>query len=174
MKKIISLLLLCLSMLFIGNVMAQNGKPKPVVAPKTKILNNIKLNVENFTVSDARLVFEDDSPVPANNLVELKQRVKLQLTIDKGWQQKEGRVFLGATEIIRLSDGYNVLASDDLFKSYDEEGVTPDDAQFITLYATLTELDNMKLHAIVSFRVWDKNGTGEITGSFKLFFKKAP
>lgn len=145
---------------------------KATVAPQVKTFSNgIKLKSKGLVVSDAKLYFDDQSSVPADNLVEVNQRVNMLLTIDKGWSEVDGKVYPGGSEIIKLNTGGLILQSDDLFKAYDETGVSPVDAQYITLKAVITEMSDKKKYVIVTFRVWDKKSTAEITGSYKLYIK---
>ncbi|MEJ0103250.1 MAG: hypothetical protein WDO19_12130 [Bacteroidota bacterium] len=41
----------------------------------------------------------------------------------------------------------------------------------ITLSAVINGIDKLYDYFLVSFRVWDKKGTGEVTGSYKLYLK---
>ena len=136
---------------------------------REEIKNGIKLNSKILRVRKAYLLFDDGSSVPPDNKVALNQRVNMILMIDNGWSEREGRVFPGGREIIKLSDGKTVLDSEDVFKPYDESGVAPDDAGYITLKAVITKLDDKKKYIVVNFRVWDKKGVGEITGSYRLY-----
>lgn len=133
--------------------------------------NGIKLKIKGFKVKEAYLLFDDDTKVPANNTVELNQRVSMLIILDNGFVAENGMKFPGASEKIVLSNGYKVLETGDLFTAYDSTGVKPEDANFIILKAVITQLENMKNHVIVSFKVWDKKGPDEITGSYKLFIK---
>ncbi|MEP6674457.1 MAG: hypothetical protein ABJA78_04860 [Ferruginibacter sp.] len=137
----------------------------------TEIKNNIKLNSKTLSVSKAYLLFDDGSSVPATNKIALNQRVNMILVIKSGWSEREGRVFPGGREIIKLSDGKVVLDSDDVFKTYESSGVSSDNAAYITLKAVITKMDDKKKYVIVNFRVWDKKGVGEVTGSYKLYIE---
>ena len=134
--------------------------------------NGIKLNIKGFKVSAAALYFDNDARVPEDNTVALEERINLLITIESGWKLEGEKAFPGGSEIIKLSTGAVVLTSDDLFKSYEETGVSPGDAKYITLKAIITKLDDKKKYIIVTFRVWDKKGPGEITGSYKFYIKK--
>jgi hypothetical protein len=145
-------------------------KAKPAVTV-TKIKNNIQLKAVGFKISEAYLSFDDGTPVPADNKVELNQNVNLLLIIDGGWKVKDSLVYPGASEKIVLNTGYVVLKEDDLFASYDATGVSAADARYITLKAVITELDDKKKYMIISFKVWDKKSTSNVSGSYKLFIK---
>ena len=155
---------------------AQKTVAKPVVKAKsaaagTKVRNNVQLKTIGFKISEAYLVFDDGTTVPADNKVELNQNVNLLLIIDGGWKVKDSLVYPGASEKITLNTGYLVLKEDDLFASYDATGVSATDARYITLKAVITELDDKKKFIIVSFKVWDKKSTSNVSGSYKLFIK---
>jgi hypothetical protein len=146
---------------------------KPAVAevPVVSFKNGIKLKIKGFKVSSAALYFDNESSVPQDNKIDVNQRVNMRLVIEGGWSEIDGKVFPGGSEVIKLNNGYEVLKSDDLFSAYDETGVSPEDARYITLKAIITQLKDKRKYVIVTFRVWDKKGTAEITGSYKLFIK---
>ena len=146
-----------------------NIKQPAKITNKVEIKNNIKFNSKILSITKAYLLFDDGSSVPANNKVALNQRVNMILMIKAGWSEREGRVFPGGREIIKLSDGNTVLDSGDVFKPYDESGVSTDDAAYITLKAMITKIDDKKKYVVVNFRVWDKKGIGEVTGSYRLY-----
>ncbi|MBC7887334.1 MAG: hypothetical protein H7Z13_05550 [Ferruginibacter sp.] len=175
MKYLKFLSLLLVSIFCFAGVFAQRKqvvkKNLPVVAENKTIKNGIKLKSSGFKISDAYLVFDDETIVPEDNKVELNQHVNMLLIIDEGWTVTGGRVFPGSKQLIRLSNGAEILNSEELFAAFDETGVPPEDARYITLNAVITELKDKKNHVIVNFRVWDKKGNAEITGSYKLFIR---
>ncbi len=146
-------------------------KGAAVVKEGARIYNNIELNSPGIKISKAYLLTADGKRVPDDNFVDFKSPVKMQLKIDEGWVEKDGKVLLGASEKIIAEDGTVVLEEDDLFEKY-TDGVSAEDAKSIYLSAAL----KLKEGAIptsfkVSFKVWDKNGNGYIEGSYKLFSK---
>ncbi len=134
-----------------------------------KIRNDIQLNAKDVKVSQAFLLYEDGTLVPATNETNVNEPVKLRLVIDEGWKQNAGKVSLGASERIETNDGLLVLDEKDLFK--DIASIDTSDAHFVTLTANISRVDKLYDYFLVSFRVWDKNGTGEINGSYKLYIK---
>jgi hypothetical protein len=181
MKKIgfLVIVLLCCVTVF-----AQTAKPvakavaKPVKKPvatkpaaEKTFSNGIKMVIKGFVVSDVKLYFEDGSVVPGDNTIELNQKVIMQVVIDSGYKVTGGKVFPGGSEEIKLSDGYEVLSSDDMFAQYDETGVSPEDGKYISLKAVMKELNDKSKAVIVSFKIWDKKGSSVITGSYKLHIK---
>jgi hypothetical protein len=144
---------------------------KTVATENSLIKNGIKITSKGFTVSEAYLVLDDESLVPANNKVNINENVNMVLIIDKGWTESEGRVFPGSKQIVKLSTGTELLNSDDLFAAFDETGVSPEDARYITLNAVITEMKNKANHVIVNFNLWDKKGAATLSGSYKLYIK---
>ena len=131
--------------------------------------NGIKLKTRGFKVSEAYLVLDDESLVPEGNKVDLNQNVNMLLIIEEGWKESGGRIFPGSTQVIKQTNGALILNSEEFFEAFDETGLSPEDARYITINAKITELKYKKNYAIVSFRVWDKKGSSEINGSYKLF-----
>jgi hypothetical protein len=177
MKTIISLIVYFNVLLFISCNNADSTKAEksnkdapqqPTVASEVRIRNNIKLDTKGVKVSQAFLLYEDGKLVPENNETSVGEPLKLRLVIDGGWQQKEGKVSLGASERIETSDGKLVLDEKDLFENMT---VDAEDAKLLSLTAVISRLDMLYDYFLVSFRVWDKYGTGEIKGSYKLYIK---
>ena len=146
-------------------------KAAPVITETNLIKNDIRFTSKGFKVSEAYLTFDDESMVPDDNKVALNQNVNMVLIIDKGWTESEGRVYPGSRQVIKLNNGVEILKSEDLFAAFDETGVSPDDARYITLNATVTEIKNKANYVIVNFNVWDKKGSSTISGSYKLYIK---
>jgi F0F1-type ATP synthase beta subunit len=143
-----------------------NKKVKTTNTSYTKIRNDIQLQAKGLKVSQAFLVYDNGSLVPENNPTGVGVPVNLRLIIEGGWQPKDGRVLVGASERIESSEGEVLLDEKDLF--HDISSVSPEEAQYITLTATISKLNKLYDYFLVSFRVWDKNGEGEVTGNFKL------
>ena len=135
------------------------------------IKNGIKFKSVGFKVTEAYLVFDDQNPVPETNKVSLNQNVNMVLIIDTGWNEIDGKVYPGSKQVIKLNTGAEILNTEELFAAFDETGVSAADARYITLNTVITELKDRKKHIIVNFRVWDKKGSSELTGSYKLFIK---
>jgi hypothetical protein len=147
-----------------GNEIATEASTK---SSGIKVKNNIQLQPSGLQVSQAFLLYEDGALVPASNVTNVGRPVKLRLIIDGGWKNKDGNVYIGASEKIETSDGKVVLDEKDLFSHMPY--ISPEDAQYITLTATISGLDKLYDYFLVSFRVWDKIGQGEVTGSYKLY-----
>ncbi|GAB2809785.1 hypothetical protein [Ferruginibacter profundus] len=170
----------CSLFLLLGAIYSATAVAQKPVAKKTVVVataakpyaNGVQLNVKGFTVKEAFLVFDDETKVPADNKVDINQRVTLRIVLARGFKEIEGKVFPGGKEKIVLSNGETILDSEDLFTAYESTGVSPEDAKYISLKAVITELKDKKNYVKVSFRVWDKKTVAnEITGSYKLYIK---
>ena len=115
-------------------------------------------------------MFDDGTRVPDDNTVQVNQQVSLRLIVD-GWSETNGKVFPGASEKITTNEGGVLVSEADLFESYSQNGVDKKDAEYLTLYAVVTKLDKLYDYFNVEFRVWDKKGNAELTGSYKLYIK---
>ncbi len=150
----------------------QVGKNKASINAKNDFIKNgIQLKSKGFKVSEAYLFLDDESIVPEGNKVELNQQVNLLLIIDSGWTEKEGRVFPGSTQTIKLNNGTVISTSEELFEAFNDLGVPTEEATYITLNSSITGIKDKRNYAIINFRVWDKKGLAEITDSYKLFIK---
>jgi len=146
-----------------------SSKPKTTSNSKIKILNDIELESNGVNVLQAFLLYDDGTLVPKTNETGVGKPVKIRLVIDNGWKEQDGKVSIGASEKIETSDGEIVLDEKDLFTAMPT--INAEDAKFITLTANISRLDKLYDYFLVSFRVWDKNGTGQITGNYKLYIK---
>lgn len=146
-------------------------KSSTVVKDGTTITNNITLDAKGVKVKKATLLLPDNSPVSDDNMVNLNQKVKLLLVIEDGWELKNGKNFIGGSEKIVASNGQVVVDAADLFADYTTTGIDPEDAKLISLSAVITQEAGSSSYYEVTFRVWDKAGTGEITGSYRFSIK---
>ena len=147
-----------------------NNEPKAEELGSTeKMRNNIQIQKKGLNVSQAYLQYEDGKLLPADNRIELKQTVKMKLLIN-GWKEENGKVYIGGSETIKTNTGDTLLHSEDLFAEY-LGGVSPVDAKILSLSAVVNNIDSLYDYFLVSFHLWDKKGTGEINGSYKLYLK---
>ncbi|MEO6550176.1 MAG: hypothetical protein ABIN94_19390 [Ferruginibacter sp.] len=153
-------------------VFAQRKKPAKRVSTATAdnnpTKNGIRLKATGFKISEAYLVFDDENLVAEGNKVNVGQNVNMVLIIEGGWNETGGRVFPGSSQVIKLNNGKEISNPEDLFAAFDETGVSTEEARYITLNASVTDAKYSKNSVTVNFRVWDKKGSGEITGSYKL------
>lgn len=131
------------------------------------IKNDIVLDAKDVKVKGAYLVNEAHTPLNKNEIA-LGKKVRCVIILDSGWTKYNGVSFIGASEKILTDDGRVLLDEADLFKDNTESGVSAMDAEVLSLSAYITEkvpgIDTYK----VQFRMWDKKGSGEVTGSFKF------
>ena len=172
MRKIVAplfFLLLFQSCKFTVEKSSDESKPEAKTS-SSKIRNGIELTTKgNLKVSQAFLLFEDGSLVPASNQATVNQPVNLRLIIDKGFKEENGKVEIGASEKIETNSGEVLLDEKDLFSTLGE--IESARAEILTLKAVITRVDKLYDYFLVSFRVWDKKGDGEVTGSYKLYLQ---
>lgn len=144
---------------------------KPTEKQNPQLLNGIELTAQGVQVYRASLSLESGDLLPSNNTVALGEKISLILNIENGWTEINGKSFIGATEKITTDNGSGILDSDDLFASYDQ-GMNANDAKIITLKARITKASAIPVdYYIVNFKVWDKKGSGVITGKYKFYIK---
>ena len=137
-----------------------------------RIKNDISLQTNGVKVGKAYLLFDDGEPVPDDNVIDFSQPVQLVLSIDRGWQEENNKVSLGASEKIMVENDV-LLDEKDLFENKFPDGMPAEDAKIIYLKARVTLKKRIQplTTFIVSFHVWDKNGKGFIQGNYKLYSK---
>jgi hypothetical protein len=151
------------------NTAAKPEDKKSESTGSENIRNDIKLTTSGINIKQAFLLFEDGRLVPADNKVEVGQKVNLRLLIE-GWNATDGKVMLGASERITTDEGSIVLDEEDLFAGY-PDGVDAKAAEFVTLSAIITRVDKLFKYFEVAFRVWDKKTNENVTGSYRLYLK---
>lgn len=82
------------------------------------IYNNIQLNSYGVKISKAYLLLENGDRVPDDNFVDFKSPVKIQLKINGGWVEQNGKVVLGASEKFTAENGTVVWKSRIFFEKY--------------------------------------------------------
>ena len=132
------------------------------------ILNNISLHeTGGLKVAQAYLAFEDGRLVPKTNETAIGTPVYLTLLIDRGWEIKNQKASIDATEIITTHDGEIVLNAPNLFKN--SPTLDASDATRILLKANITRTRPDIRYYIVNYRVWDKWSDAEVKGSYRLY-----
>ena len=136
-----------------------------------RIYNNIQLNASGVKVDKAYLLLDNGQRVPDDNFVNFDGPVKMQILIDSGWVEENGKVLLGASEKIVTEKGEVVLEEADLFEKH-PDGISVEDSKSIYLSATLKLKEGVPPTSFtVSFKVWDKKGDGFVEGSYTLYSK---
>ena len=137
---------------------------------KSKIRNGISIQAKGINVEQAFLVTDDGGLLPEDNKVNVNQKVTLRL-IASGWTEKDGRIFLDASEKVETSDGTVFLDEKDLFRDY-QDGLSPEDAKLITLSVKITQIDKLYDYYRVMFQVKDKSDEQKsVEGFYKLFIE---
>ena len=135
---------------------------------EAEILNNIIVHESGgLKIARAFLSFEDGTLVPRTNRTELGKAVYLHLLVESGWKHTNRKAYIDASEKIVTDGGEVVLDANNLFKDIPAMDAT--DANTSYLEATITKTRRDINYFIVSFRVWDKLGLGEVRGSYKLY-----
>lgn len=133
-----------------------------------KIRNGIEIHSKGIKVEQAFLLFEDGNLVPEGNKVKVKQGVKLRI-VCTGWKTKGGKVFLSGSEIVQTSEKNVLLNDSTLFKEY-ENGITPGDAEYITMDVVITEVTRLYDYYKIIFRINDLNDKQNVVeGFYKLY-----
>ncbi len=142
-----------------------------VAIKKPVLLNNISLTATGgFVVDSAYLLYEDFTEVKKENITFLNKKIIMWIVIKKGWTVNDGMVKVGASETILTNRNEVVLKQDELFPEGNDVA-SIDDARYISLKAVITEMKNEIPYFKVNFSVWDKNGSGKITGTYRLVVK---
>jgi hypothetical protein len=134
--------------------------------PADNISNNIQLKTNNVIVSRALLINADGATVPSANTTEVNKPLKLRVFVNKGWVENKGMVSLGAYQKIETFKQQTVLEENDLFDNIG--AISAEEAKMITITANINKIYRKKDSFLVSFKIWDKNGSGQIEGSYKL------
>lgn len=136
----------------------------------SKIKNDITVKSNGLKVEQAFLLFEDGKRVPADNTVDVNQKVILRLIIS-GWTEKDGKVFLSGGETIETSEGDQVLDQRNLFDRY-KEGLSAEDAKYISMNVVITRVDKLYDYYKVSFFLKDESEPANfIEGYYKLHIR---
>lgn len=137
---------------------------------EAKTLNDIDIKSTGIKINQAYLALESGELVPSNNTVPLGEKIVLTIN-SNGWKDVDGKSYLGITQIIKTNNGDVVLVTGDMFAKYEETGINAEYTNLLKLKATITETKPEIEYFTVNFRVWDKKGNGEITGSYKFYVK---
>lgn len=132
------------------------------------ILNNVIVHERGgLKTGRVYLAFDDGRLVPKTNSVALNTPVSLVLFIKDGWKVQNSGVSLDASIKIITNKGELVLNTPSLFTT--STLVNEADAAQINLRASISKTRSDIDYYIVSYRLWDKQGEGEINGYYKLY-----
>lgn len=125
--------------------------------------SQVSIQEKGLKISNAVLMKEDGTPLPANNSVGIGEKISCRLTVD-GYQVEDGKVLIGASEKVSTTSGDVVLDEPDLFATAGP--LDAGDAKYVTIKAVITSLEKSIHDFKVDFRVWDKRNNKEATGNF--------
>lgn len=132
-----------------------------------KIRNNINVQGNGVQVEQAFLTYADGTLVSDDNVTNINKELKLNLVID-GWEAKDGRVLLGASEKVTTSEGEVLMNEPDLFNNV-KNGFLLKDARYIQLSLTVPALNELADHYTVEFKVWSPYTQQFVYGSYQFF-----
>ncbi len=138
-----------------------------------QLLHDISLQQKGGVKVFRAFLADEQGNMIRNNTTMIGEPIFLNINVEKGWEEVEGKTYLGASQKITTDGGLEILDTGDLFASYDETGFSASDARILNLKARITSATGAIDHFVVNFRVWDKKGSGEFSGSYKFKVKEA-
>ncbi len=133
-----------------------------------KIKNGIEIKESGLHIEEAFLTDDAGQNIGDSNKVQIGERVCLRLVVD-GWQLKDGKVFLDASQEVATSSGNFLTSNPSILGPVYTDGATPKDAKYVLLYQRIGRLDNSKDHVVITFKLWDKTSNKSVSGSYELY-----
>lgn len=131
------------------------------------ILNNIVVEEKGgLQVATAFLADEAGNLINPKNTVTIGSPVFLTVQVKEGWKIQDGFVSPGAVQTITTHNSEPVLQSSDLFAGV--QRIKASDAATLRLKVLITATRPDIAFYKIRFRIWDKKGSGEITGHYQL------
>ncbi|KPM47391.1 hypothetical protein [Jiulongibacter sediminis] len=126
------------------------------------------LKVTNSGLAFEQAYMSSDGKSLQTDQLKTGQKVTLQLTGVKGFELIDDMAYPGATIEVIDKTGVKAMELADLFSSYNETGVKPTDAQYLS--TALTIGNPLLVGETYTFKshFWDKNGSGEINGEMEF------
>ena len=121
-------------------------------------------------VSKAFLTNRQGNLLHRGNTVRVGDTVVLTLAVQEGWVLKNGTASPGASQTIVTDLNEPVLKSGDLFAQM--KTVPAAKAAHLQLQAIVSKTRPDIPYYTVHFRIWDKNGEGEVKGQYRLNMAK--
>ena len=146
-------------------------KNKEAAASNSKIHNGIQLQEDGLQVEEAFLTNGARMQLNESNKVKVGDRISVMLAV-KGWKEKDGKVFLDASEKISTVNGDVLSNNPSILATAFPGGVLPQDAAHISLYQNIGKLKKYDEPVVVSFKVWDRLTDKSLSGSCKLFVEE--
>lgn len=162
------------SVIFLSCNHAEEKKFFPQTALHTNsnatILHGIVVHQKGgLEISQAFLSHADGTFINNRNNVRLGEVVYLNLVVKGGWMAEGDSVAVGAAQNIVAENGQPVLSSPDLFANAGK--IYKAKAAHLLLKTTLTKASSGAQKFLVNYRVWDKMGPGEASGSYWLLLE---
>ncbi len=133
----------------------------------SQIMNDIEISATGDVKVYRAFLSDEAGNLIKDNTTSVGKTIKLHLSFESGWHEENGKVMLGAAQIITTDKGRQVLDSGDLFAN-NTEGVSAEASKGIALDATIDNVPEEIEYYQVNFHVWDKKGNGEVKGSYKF------
>lgn len=128
-----------------------------------KVSNN-GLSYENAYLSRQHVKLTD-------NVFNTGDTIYLYMDGVKGYTEKDAMVYLGASLVVTDPQGKEVLNAPDVFSSYDQTGVTKEDASVMSLMLIVGPPMVSDVKYTWKSKVWDKNGKGTIDAEVEFKIK---
>ena len=145
--------------------------PSTTGGSKAEYLSGVTITESGGLKVTRAFVNSVDGQVYRNEVIaRANEKVILNLNME-GFKEEDGMSYVGAAEKITASDGTVILDVEDLFSKYSSTGLNANDARIIRMSAVVTGNAGTNPYYIVSFRVWDKKGSGEVKGNYKIVSK---
>ena len=135
-----------------------------------KIKNGIELKENGLHVEEAFLTNLNGQYISNDNKVQVGDHVYLRMVID-GWQVKDGRVFLDASQKVATSSGETLVDDPSIIAPVYTAGATPAEAKYVMLNQKIGRLGDPHDYIIITFRVWDKTSNKSVSGLYKLYLQ---
>lgn len=143
------------------------ARPAEQTNSRAQILNRVTVHESGgLKISRAFLTTESGELLNARNRISVGETVYLNLVVAQGWMAENGVVSPGASQTITTGEGEPVLSSPDLFGG--NAPIEEAKAGQIRLKTIITNSRPDTRTFVVRYRVWDKKGSGEVTGSYQL------
>ncbi|MDB5208377.1 MAG: hypothetical protein JWR72_3452 [Flavisolibacter sp.] len=135
---------------------------------KGEILHNIIVHESGkIKIARAYLSFENGSLLPRTNTISLGDSIYLNLEFDKNWLADNRKTSMDASQEVVTDKGEPVVNIPSLFHKMPVVGKGGISRVYLQAIISKTRRDID--YFIIHYRVWDKNGGGEVKGSYRLY-----
>jgi len=120
------------------------------------------LTVTNNGLSYDNVYLSSDGKELQSTEFMMGQKIVIQLEGVDGFQLKDGMAFAGASLVVEDDAGNVVTELNDLLASYEETGIKPEDAKFLSANFTVGDpLELNKSYKLIA-NFWDNNSESDI------------